>query len=192
MSSTNRSNARDKHVSDYYQTPEWAIKDFLAAWLMDSLIDRPDKMFWLDPCAGGDKHNGMSYADIIRKEFDAEVLTIDIREDSKAEIKKDYLTFELTDKPDVIITNPPFNQAQQIIEKALDDVAEGGFVCMLLRLNFFGSQGRFKFWQRNMPRWCYVHSRRLSFIKGATDSVEYMHCVWEKGYKAQHTELKII
>ena len=52
MSSTNRSNARKEHISDYYVTPVKDIITFLGA------LDEEVKLnIWneiiLDPCAGG-------------------------------------------------------------------------------------------------------------------------------------------
>jgi len=145
MSSTNRSDARSKHIADYYVTPQYAIKDFLSEFLIDENINFPEELNWLDPCAGGDIDNEMSYPAVIKRDFGVrKITTCDLREDSLAEIKGDYrnISFREDEKFDVIITNPPFNLAQEIIEKALKDVKEGGYVIMLLRLNYFGSKGR--------------------------------------------------
>lgn len=197
MSSTNR--GYDRHISDYYHTPEWAIRDFFANFMSDMqkeealIADMPDKMIWLDPAAGGDKdHPEMPYPSVIKDLFGADIDTLDIREDSSSDGLGDYLTIP---KPryDVIITNPPFFLAQEFIQKALSEVNDGGYVIMLLRLNFFGSKKRFDFWQEHMPTHTYVHHKRMSFTDdGKTDSVEYMHCVWQKGKNPLSTKLSII
>lgn len=204
MSSTNRSNARDSHVADYYVTPQKPILDVLSYLIGENkgyneLLDFYDPqteeikpLKWLDPCAGGDVNNDMSYPKALN-EYGITPITFDIREDSKADFKFDYLNTELYDgKFDVIITNPPFNIAKEIIEKSLEDVKEGGFVIMLLRLNFFGTKDRKQFWENNMPVMTFVHHKRISFTKGATDSIEYMHCVWQKGINQNFTKLIII
>jgi len=54
--------------------------------------------------------------------------TVDIRETSLAEIKGDYLNLDFKNKYDIIITNPPFSLSLPIIEKAIDEVKEGGYV----------------------------------------------------------------
>lgn len=205
MSSTNRSDARNTHISDFYVTPPDAIRVFFGNWLDDLMSEfhndqltvgtNPDKAKWLDPCAGGDEKHPMSYPLVIKEEFDPDVVsTIDVREDSLAEIKEDYILSDITpDYYDVIITNPPFNIAQQVVEKALQDVKDGGYVVMLLRLNFFGSNTRFPFWQKQLPTWAYVHHRRFSFTDDAkTDSIEYMHAVWQKNANPAFTMLKVI
>src|SRR5258708_36718802 len=157
--------------------------------------ERPDRAKWLDPCAGGDEKHDMSYPAVIKEEFEPEVMdTVDIRPDSLAKISADYLNMMVFPKQyDVIITNPPFNLAQEIIEKALKDVKENGYVVMLLRLNFFGSNNRFPFWEKQLPTWTYVHHRRMSFTDdGKTDSIEYAHMVWQKGADPKFTMLKVI
>lgn len=193
MSSTNRGYSR--HQSDYYVTPVDEIKRFLSAWLSDEqansdmwldLTERPDKLAWLDPCAGGDAQHPMSYPEAL-KDIGVEPETMDIREDSLADYKADYLA---TPCPGyhVIITNPPFYLAKEIIEKAL---GESDYVVMLLRLNFLGSKGRFEFWQQHPAKKIYVHHKRMSFNGGATDSIEYAHFVWQRGYNGP-TEIEVI
>lgn len=201
MSSTNR--GYERHKTDYYVTPLSPIKDFLSEFLLDcedeeiegwySISQRPDRLLWLDPCAGGDTSHPMSYPTVLEDTFGVTPETIDIRPDSLAETKADYLTTKLKYKPNIIITNPPFYLAKEIIIKALEDVAENGFVIMLLRLNFFGSKERKKFFEKYMPIRAYVHSRRFSFTNGKkTDSIEYMHAVWQKGNYPEYTKIKII
>lgn len=202
MSSTNR--GYDRHKADYYITPHYAIKDFLNAFLGDlqkedeymDIVERPDKIRWFDPCAGGDQDNEMSYPYVLNELFCPPFLdTMDIREDSKANEIADYLKTDVKHRNyQVIITNPPFYLAKEIIEKALNDVADGGYVVMLLRLNFFGTKERKEFLQQNMPLYSYVHSKRMGFTKNkkGTDSIEYMHAVWKKGEKPEYTKLKII
>lgn len=118
--------------------------------------------------------------------------TIDVRPDSRAEIKEDFLFWKTDRKYSAAITNPPFNIALDVIQKSLSMVESGGLVIMLLRLNFFGGQKRSEWFKKNMPYRCYVHSKRMSFTKGATDSIEYMHAVWVAGTGLPFTELKIL
>ena len=80
----------------------------------------------LDCSAGGDKEHSMSYPKALKTFGCNDITTIDIREDSLADIKGNYLEIDCKGKYDVIITNPPFNISRSIIDKALDDVSEGG------------------------------------------------------------------
>lgn len=222
MSSTNRSNARESHVSDYYVTPIPDIELFLREF------NKRIKVNWntikiIDCCAGGNEEvrdefgvkelcHPMSYPTAIHNMCSTMggIHTYDIRKDSLAEFKQDYLTTELNYHPDMIITNPPFAIATSIIKKAMHDVVDGGYVIMLLRLNFFGSEERKPFFEKYMPEWCFVHHKRMSFVdkkdkfgcvefnkdgqpkRGSTDSIEYAHFVFRKGDKPDYTKLVII
>jgi hypothetical protein len=190
LSSTAR--GYERHVSDYYVTPVNKIVEFLDEFLKyePNVLDGEI----LDPCAGGLLGvDGMSYPKALEKYGIHNVKTIDVREDSLAETYGNYLEMKLDYKPNLIISNPPFIIAREFIEKALDDVADDGFVIMLQRLNFFGGKKRKDFWDNLMPKYTFVHSRRMSFTHdGKTDSIEYAHYVWQKGYSSQFTQLKVI
>jgi hypothetical protein len=139
----------------------------------------------LDPCAGGDEKQPMSYPETIKKVHgNCNIHTIDIRADSRASIIADYLSYNINFSPDIIISNPPFSKALEFIQKGLNDVCEGGFVMMLLRLNFLESRKRKAFFEKHMPKYVFVHHSRMSFTAdGVTDSCAYCHMVWQKGYK---------
>lgn len=194
MSSTNRSNARKEHIADYYVTPIEPIEKFLNGFVDVTGIKIQDLKI-LDPAAGGDEHHEMSYPTALHNLFgELDITTIDIRENSRATIKANYLDYDFQDKKfDVIITNPPFNKAQEMITKALEDVKDGGWAIMLLRLNYFEGLSREKFWNENMAKYAFVHRRRMRFTDAkSTDSVAYMHCCWHKGENPEFCKLKII
>lgn len=68
MSSTNRSRAREAHVSDYYVTPLPTIREFLEAFQKDAPVHQFDltkPLTILDPCAGGDTTHAMAYPNAI-------------------------------------------------------------------------------------------------------------------------------
>jgi len=186
-------------MHDYYITPMPAINEFLQEFNKTVGIEWKH-MRVLDPSSGGDKGHLMSYPTAIIETcgvIPGDIMTIDIREDSLAKIKADYLKFDVKSingyPPDIIITNPPFDLTQEFIEKALDDVSDGGYVIMLLRLNFFGSQKRKEFWKNKMALYCFVHSKRMSFTPdGKTDSVEYSHMIWRKGISPEFCKIKVI
>jgi hypothetical protein len=213
MSSTWRSPAKEREPNDYYVTPISAIGDFIKAFQEDYPEFQPATI--LDPCCGGNSfiaeiinpetkeviqeqvnEHPMSYPLALEKYSGwsgYKLGTVDVREDSFAERKESFLTMDIPIKFDLVMSNPPFRFAQEFVNKSLSVVREGGFVVMLLRLNFFGAKKRFQWWKSNMPIACYVHNDRMSFTDNKkTDSIEYMHCVWQKGVTAQYTRLKII
>lgn len=201
MSSTNRA-CNPRHANDYYCTNPDDITTFLIAMEEDQPAWIVPGDVILDPSAGGDPENEMSYPKaLIGMYADITIKTIDIREDSLAETKADYLKTKLNYRPRAIITNPPFNLATEFIDKALLDVIPGGWVIMLQRLNFLGSAKRLEWWKKMMPNKIYVHSDRMGFITkyadrigseeaaakgeifksqyGRRDSIEYAHFAWQ-------------
>ncbi|GAA63902.1 hypothetical protein P20311_1692 [Pseudoalteromonas sp. BSi20311] len=189
MSSTNRGTVRN--ADDYYVTPHWLIEDFLAAFAENNiLVCSPDENpRVLDPSAGGCDKYPMSYPTVLEKEGFT-VDSWDIREDSRANLTGvNFLNVPSYEsrKYDMIITNPPFNQAQAFTEHALEMVEDSCLVIMLQRLNWLGSQKRKPMWQKLPLAAVYVHSKRPGFDPAKpskTDSTEYAHFVFCKGYPA--------
>lgn len=135
----------------------------------------------------------MPYPAVLKVFNTKRIITNDIRLDSPAQFHTDILTYNVpAAKYDIVITNPPFNIALDIIKKSFEFTVDGGYIIMLLRLNFFGSKARKKFFEEHMPVETYVHHKRISFANGATDSIEYMHCVWRKGFNPTYTKLYLI
>ncbi len=188
MSSTNRGTQRN--ADDYYVTPHWLIEDFLAAFSENCRFNFDEQAYplMLDPSAGGCDKYEMSYPTVLEK-HGFNVNSWDIREDSRANLTGvNFLNVPSYEsrKYDMIITNPPFNVAQEFTEHALEMVKEGGLVIMLQRLNWLGSQKRKPMWQKLPLAAVYVHSKRPGFDPekpSKTDSTEYAHFVFCKGYE---------
>ncbi len=203
MSSTNRMMVRQD--ADYYATDPAEIRKFFDKFFF--LQCRPNDTYhggpakWLDCCAGGRKGlEEMAYP-LVLQERGIEPDTMDIREDSRAKLIANYLEMPMLGY-DVIISNPPFNLAIEFIKKAISEVNEHGLVIMLLRLNFWGSQTRLPFFEEYMPKYTVVHSTRMGFKRhlthlppkerNATDSIEYAHFIWQRGFYPEFTRLKVI
>ncbi|MDI3246847.1 SAM-dependent methyltransferase [Pseudoalteromonas agarivorans] len=188
MSSVNRGTVRN--ADDYYITPHWLIEDFLAAFSENCRFNFDEQAYplMLDPSAGGCDKYEMSYPTVLEK-HGFNVNSWDIREDSRANLTGvNFLNVPSYEsrKYDMIITNPPFNKAQEFTEHALEMVKEGGLVIMLQRLNWLGSQKRKPMWQKLPLAAVYVHSKRPGFDPqkpSKTDSTEYAHFVFCKGYE---------
>ena len=80
---------------------------------------------------------------------------------------------------DLIVGNPPYNQAEECVEQALKRSPR---VAYLLRLSFLGSAGRVPFFERHPPSIAYMVSPRPSFTGGGADMSEYAFIVWDKTY----------
>jgi hypothetical protein len=136
-------------------------------------ITRP--VIW-EPCAG----NGR-ITRVLKHFFpDAVIYSTDIGDFPGIDGTIDFLLADSTPhgEPDLIISNPPFFLAQEIIQHAQTLVKDGGYVCMLERLNFLGTKKREK-WLRSAVPDMDVSPRRASFLPtGQCDSIEYSWMTW--------------
>ena len=202
MSSTNRNNRQEINEKDYYVTPYNVVR---------SIVGELDRMGFiggnvLDPAAGGNEESyllneyGMPYAEEIEKLTGNHVDTIDIRNNSKAEFKMDYLSIDADKwkRYDLIITNPPFSLAEEYVRKSMELLKEWGVLCLLLRLNFLEGLKRKELFDEFPPSYIFVHRKRMCFrgnakyLKAGTDSIAYAHFVWIKGKKPEFGKIKII
>jgi hypothetical protein len=169
MSSTGRGGKRNE--SDYYPTPAWCVHRFLEKSTLPGGK-------WLEPCAGhGDIISAVSDTrdDVI---WTANELRTDTEELLKPMVDTvhigDYLNWQPTEHYRVVITNPPFSLAMEVIQKSL---LVADWVVMLLRLNYLGTTERNPFFQEMMPD-ILVLPERPSFDGKGTDSIEYAWFVW--------------
>jgi hypothetical protein len=183
MSATGRGTIRN--ANDFYPTPDWCIEE--ALWAFFSL-ERSFLLsdFILDPSAGL-----RPYERALKKRGFENIFNFDINPAANPDVVTNFLAMNFQFKPRVIITNPPYNLAQEFVIKSLSQVQDQGFVIFLLRLNFFGSQKRANLFKAFPPKYCFVHSRRPSFTGHGTDATEYAHFVWQKGFVGM-TSLKVL
>lgn len=95
-----------------------------------------------------------------------------------------------------IITNPPYKNALEFVEHAIDIVTDGHKVAMLLRLNFLEGKARRKLFDRCPPKTVYVASGRINCCKNGDFSKHqrdnnsaqaYAWYIWQKGYTGDTT-----
>jgi len=173
---SNHSKAGNRAILDYYATEPKATKLLLE---VESF-----KNVW--ECACGEMH----ISDIL-EEYGYKVYKTDIVERSRK--LDDVIDFLENCKPwsGDIITNPPYKQARQFIQKALDIVSMGNKVAMFLKLTFLESKDRKQFFLENPPKTVYVSSSRLycakngDFSKQYSSAVAYAWYLWEKGYQGE-------
>jgi hypothetical protein len=176
-----------RDLDDNYETPEWCVR---AIWPHV----RPISGAVLDPCAGRGAivhlltSSLYRAADVYGCEIDKgrQVQCANLDPPPRRCAHADWLTApscvgppgKPPGWPRLILTNPPYRLALPFVEKALTATAPvGGEVCMLLRLNFLGSQKR-GLWLRDHLPDVYVLSERPSFTGKGTDATEYAWFVW--------------
>lgn len=174
---SNHSKAGNRAILDYYATEPRATEVLLD-------VEKFNRNIW--ECACGEMH----ISDIL-EEYGYKVYKTDIVERSrKLDDVIDFLEYCKPWSGD-IITNPPYKQARQFIQKALDIVSMGNKVAMFLKLTFLESKDRKQFFLENPPKRIYVSSSRLycakngDFSKPYSSAVAYAWYLWEKGYQGE-------
>lgn len=94
---------------------------------------------------------------------------------------------EPADRPEWIITNPPFRLAEEFLQRAFKIATEG--VAVIVRTSFLESVGRYEnLFSRNPPSFVAQFSERVPMVKGrltATGSTATSYCwlVWMMGHE---------
>ena len=175
----------DRVDNDYYATPPDAVKELLKREKFNTYI-------W--ECAVGGGH----IADVL-KEYGYKVKSSDIidRGYSDTEIANFLLTER--DKNDFsrdIITNPPYNRAQEFIQHALELIPSGRRVFMFLKIQFLEGKKRRELFDSGCLKTVYVSSSRILCAKNGDfenarkiggSAVSYAWYEFEKGYKGGTT-----
>lgn len=167
-----------RQKEDYYATDPIA-----ADWLLKLLYIPKDKVVW--ECCSGEDH----LANVFR-EHGYEVRTSDI---VKRLPTTEYLDFMNQDEEwdGTIVTNPPYNHATKFVEKALQTVTRGNYVCMFLKVQFLEGKERKNLFKKYPPKFVCVSSSRLScaqngdFERYPGSFVAYAWFIWEKGYEGE-------
>lgn len=169
---------KERQNEDYYATHPEA-----AEWLI-KLEYFDGKDIW--ECAAGENHLANVFkdagftvraSDIIKRTEQTEVL--------------DFLSYD-GEWNGHIVTNPPYKNAQEFIEKALSIIPNGKKVCMFLKVQFLEGKARRKMFEKYPPKRIWVSSSRIlcakngdfeRMIKGGGSAMAYAWFVWEKGYE---------
>jgi hypothetical protein len=117
---------------------------------------------------------------------------IDIQEQPKPEA---YDRYEIGRFPgdwsttgyDMVVGNPPFNQANTFVEESMRRLRPGGWLMFLLRLQYCTGSWRRDNLYHNYPLFLYgVYSRRISWRadgKRKTPPRDHALFIWQKGYQ---------
>jgi len=169
---------------DFYSTPAWATDAILDVLLPAGgpWTKSPPRV--LEPAAG-EGHiiermtaRGVHTSSILAVELQSGRVLTCYQRTGVRPIAGDFTETRLREQFELIITNPPFAQAEAFATRALTLLAPGGVLALLLRLNWLGSLARVPF-HRAHPADLYILPRRPAFggAKG-TDATEYAWFVW--------------
>jgi len=186
MSSTKRGGQRSE--SDNYPTPPWCVYRFVER------LPLPTEGIWYEPCAGegaiiqacADKViSPYWWANELRPETETFLKRVNKRGRNNIGDILDPAT-PLPPRRDVsvVITNPPYRIAWELLHKMLREFPDA-HIALLLRVNFYASKGRHGFMSEYAPD-IYVLPNRPGFKKwGKTDSPEYGWFHWGPSPRAR-------
>lgn len=164
----------DRAEHDYYATSPEAVEELLK-------VEKFTKKVW--ECACGEGH--------ISKVLEAhgyEVISTDLIDRGFGEGYVDFLKTEKTNIPFDIVTNPPYKFAKEFVEKAIEVIADGRKVAMLLKIQFLESVKRRELFDKHPPMKIYVFSKRIGCARNgdfgacSNSAMCFAWFVWQKGY----------
>ena len=170
---------KERQNEDYYATDPIA-----AEWLLKIEEIPRDKPIW--ECAAGEKHLSKVF-----EEHGYKVRSSDLIVRTEDVEQLDFLTSNET-WDGTIITNPPYNQAVNFIQKAMESITEGNKVMMFLKVQFLEGKSRKKLFEKYPPKTVWVSSSRITCAKNGDfeymkanggSAVAYAFYVWQKGYE---------
>lgn len=180
------STTRNRVEDDFYATPSSAIKAILDKEILSGSI--------LEPAAG------QGHIAKILKEYypNSEIISNDLIQREPLEgisinSDIDFLTYNPEKKFDNIITNPPFNLAQEFIEKALTIVNKK--VIMFAKIQLLEGAKRFEMYRNTPLKYVYVFSKRVNPLRNGEELDEkgkpwastmcFAWFVWEKEFTGE-------
>lgn len=166
---------RVRRKGDYYPTPSWCVRALIET------VDLPSGR-WLEPTAGDGAiiraanavlRGGVAWEAIEineehRGSLEATGATVQIADVMAADLSGDYR---------MVIGNPPYSYAEEIIDRVLSAVECP--VAMLLPLTFLAGQRRDEFYRRHGIPDVLVLPRRPSFVGCGTAAVDYGWMIWQ-------------
>lgn len=164
---------------DFFPTPAWATRA-LCEHVLPKLL-RPDTLIdatvWEPACGNGAMARPLS-------EYFGNVLASDVHDYGFGKLR-DFLSLgPHLERPDWIITNPPFRLGEQFARRAIE-IADHG-VALLVRTAFLESQDRFKLYRECPPAVVAQFVERVPMVKGrlqrdASTATAYCWIVWDHG-----------
>jgi len=162
----------DRQGNDYYPTPASVTRALIAAereHLLDACVDGDP--VW-EPCGRGGA---------IAKELDgagfATIASDLVADPANLVAQQDLLLCRQALSP-VVVTNPPFALAAEMIRHLLNDLG-CTYVAMLLKSSFWHAEVRTGLWRQWTPARIYALNWRPDFLGKGNPTMEVIWCVWD-------------
>lgn len=163
---------------DFYETPSWMTRS-----LLHFMREIRGGTRILECCSGRD-----AIANVMRRERGCQVLTNDVDprhpamtlcDATEASYWRDHAPRSI----EWVVTNPPFNVAQQILEHAIQHAEVG--VAFLLRKTFLEPTEDRGPWLQEHPPTMIIGQPRYSFRGKGNDSVSCDWMIWQRNPPAE-------
>ena len=182
---------RGRAEDDFYATNPKDVQSFLSHYDYDSI-----QGLVLEPCIGAGH-----IAKELNKLGTVEIDGFDIKDrNSGFNVRiEDFLTADVEQKYDFVITNPPYSLAENFIRKSMDCIKDKGKVIMFLKLQFLEGTGRKELFDLYPPKYIYVCRKRAQPLrmgseidpktgkKWASSTICFAWFVWEKNFEGEPT-----
>ena len=180
---------------DYFPTPPWATRALFQEILKPNWLfphqPKDDVLLetCLEPACGG------GHMVKVLQEYFLEVESCDVADYGQDRIA-DFLSSDVAGDYDFIITNPPFNLAEEFVLKALPMARQ--CVAIFARTQFMESIGRYeRLFKPHPPQFIAQFSERVPIVKGrlsatASTATSYAWFIWRGtagGHKTSETKL---
>lgn len=176
----------DKDSLDYFPTPLWATRALCEVVLNKDIIE--NQVCWEPACGEGHMSRALS-------EYFKQVNTSDIHDYGMGNVHNFLETNTRLDYGvDWIITNPPFNRAEDFVKTALS-IAKVG-VAVLCRATWMESSKREPFFEENQLSIFAPFIGRVAMFKGKIDrkgasATAYAWFVWIKDFNSDTKLVRI-
>jgi hypothetical protein len=170
----------DSSGEDFYPTPAWATRALLGC---ESFLGS----IWEPACGNG------AIAKVLIEEHGLDVRCSDLFDRGFGETGLDFLTTDSQTWWDNIITNPPFNLAEDFVHIGLRTIRSK--LALLLRLSFLESTKRYdSIFSKKPPARVWIFSERITFYPNGlqtagSGTLAYAWFVWDKTSSHSHSRL---
>ena len=184
-------NPKDGRVDDdFYATDPKAVEMLLNTGIFDWCY--LPWIYVLEPCVG-QGHIIDTVKNFYNKTKELQITTIDLIDRGYPNtIVTDFLTWKPDKGYDLIITNPPYSLAKEFVEKGMECLCKGGYMCMFLKIQFLEGAKREELFDKYPPKYIYVFRNRMAIWNngqpkdpktGKKWATTMCHAwfVWEKG-----------
>ena len=174
----------EREKNDFYATDPNSVEIFLKALDRDGF--KLHQNIW--ECACGQGH----LSEVLKK-HGYNVTSTDLIDRGYGESNIDFLEETLDDFNGDILTNPPYKYAKEFVETALNDLNDGYYCVMFLKIQFLEGKDRRTLFDKYPPKYVYVNSaRQLCYLNGdMTNKISSATCycwfIWEKGFNGEPT-----